>query len=157
MLSWRSSSIPIKKPFKICAFSFFAADPRVREQIKWNAPSFLIEDHFATFKLYPPNAIQLVLHTGAKVKNHPKTFVVDDPHHLLQWVTGDRCVLNSKICGTCQGDARSGSIDRKAVDQAALRTETSSCIIKTDWKTRFLANYSKAPQCLVSICPHAEL
>jgi hypothetical protein len=84
---------PYKETIQDLRFLILAADPRVREQIKWNAPSFLIEDHFATFKLYPPNAIQLVLHTGAKVKNHPKTFVVDDPHSLLQWATGDRCVL----------------------------------------------------------------
>jgi hypothetical protein len=84
---------PFKETIQDLRFLILSADPRVREQIKWNAPSFLIEDHFATFKLYPPNAIQLVLHTGAKVKNHPKTFVVDDPNSLLQWVTGDRCVL----------------------------------------------------------------
>ena len=87
---------PYKEIIQDLRLLILAADPRVSEQIKWNAPSFLIEDHFATFKLYPPNAIQLVLHTGAKVKNHPKTFVVDDPNSLLQWVTGDRCVLTLK-------------------------------------------------------------
>ena len=92
MLSWRSSA-SLKETIQDLRLLILASDPRVSEQIKWNAPSFLIEDHFATFKLYPPNAIQLVLHTGAKVKNQPKTFVVDDPHNLLQWVTGDRCVL----------------------------------------------------------------
>jgi hypothetical protein len=84
---------PFKETIQDLRFLILASDPRVREQIKWNAPSFLIEDYFATFKLYPPNAIQLVLHTGAKVKNHPKTFVIDDPHNLLKWATGDRCVL----------------------------------------------------------------
>jgi hypothetical protein len=70
-----------------------SADPRVKERIKWNAPSFFIDDDFATFRLQPPNAIQLVLHTGAKVKAQPRTFSIDDPHKLLKWAARDRCVL----------------------------------------------------------------
>jgi hypothetical protein len=63
------------------------------EEIKWNAPSFKIEDHFATFKLYPPKNIQIVLHTGAKPKTPLRAFTLDDPHKLLKWPTIDRCVL----------------------------------------------------------------
>ena len=70
-----------------------SADPRVNERIKWNAPSFFIDDDFATFKLQPPSTIQLVLHTGAKVKSQLRTFSIDDPHKLLKWAAGDRCVL----------------------------------------------------------------
>jgi hypothetical protein len=54
-------------------------DPRITEAVKWNAPSFKIDDHFATFKLHPPKDIQLVLHTGAKVKIPPREFHIDDP------------------------------------------------------------------------------
>jgi hypothetical protein len=68
-------------------------DPRITEEVKWNAPSFKIDDHFATFKLYPPKDIQLVLHTGAKVKSPPRDFQIDDPVHLLKWPAKDRCVL----------------------------------------------------------------
>ncbi len=68
-------------------------DRRVREEIKWNAPSFKIDDHFATFKLHPPKHIQLVLHTGAKAKSNTQTFVIDDPDGLLKWPASDRCVL----------------------------------------------------------------
>jgi hypothetical protein len=68
-------------------------DTRIREDIKWNAPSFLIEDHFATFKLHPFRTIQIVLHTGAKVKPGQAPFAVDDPCGLLKWAAPDRCVL----------------------------------------------------------------
>ncbi len=69
-------------------------DKRITEEIKWNAPSFKIEDHFATFKLYPQKNIQLVLHTGAKAKSNTKSFVVEDPDNLLKWPATDRCVLS---------------------------------------------------------------
>ena len=68
-------------------------DPRISEEIKWNAPSFRIEDHFATFRLHPPRQIQLVLHTGAKTRSNSKAFAIDDPSGLLKWPASDRCVL----------------------------------------------------------------
>lgn len=70
-----------------------AVDSRISEEIKWNAPSFKLEDHFATFKLHPPKNIQLVLHRGAKPKLVEKPFVLDDPHGLVNWKAPDRCVL----------------------------------------------------------------
>jgi hypothetical protein len=70
-----------------------AIDPRITEAITWNAPSFLIVDHFATFKLHPPTQLQLVLHTGAKLKAQPTEFVIADPHKLLIWPAKDRSVL----------------------------------------------------------------
>lgn len=69
------------------------ADPRIREAVKWNAPSFLIDRHFATFKLYPPKAIQLVLHTDAVAKKPARRFALDDPQGLVTWAAPDRCVV----------------------------------------------------------------
>ncbi|HUD41229.1 MAG TPA: DUF1801 domain-containing protein [Dokdonella sp.] len=68
-------------------------DPRIGEEIKWNAPSFKLDDHFATFKLHPPRQIQLVLHTGAKGRRDARAFRIDDPAGLLTWPATDRCVL----------------------------------------------------------------
>jgi hypothetical protein len=68
-------------------------DSSIVEEVKWNAPSFKIEDHFATFKLYPPKNIQIVLHTGEKPKTPLRTFMLDDPHQLLKWPAIDRSVL----------------------------------------------------------------
>ncbi len=69
-----------------------AADKRIQEGVKWNAPSFFIEDHFATLKLFPPDKVQVVLHTGAKAKSNSATMKVDDPAKLLKWAAKDRCV-----------------------------------------------------------------
>lgn len=69
-----------------------AESPEARQDL-WNAPSFKIDDHFATFKLHPPKSLQIVLHTGAKPKEPQRAFALDDPHDLLKWPAIDRCVV----------------------------------------------------------------
>lgn len=73
--------------------AILALDPRITEEVKWNAPSFRLDEHFATFRLHPPKGIQLVLHTGAKGKSNARSFTIDDPQGLLAWQASDRCVL----------------------------------------------------------------
>lgn len=65
-------------------------DPRVNESIKWNAPSFFIDDHFATFNLHYPDRIQVVLHAGAKVNPDAKQLEISDSAGLLKWAAVDR-------------------------------------------------------------------
>lgn len=84
---------PHKTAIQRLRLAIKAIDPAISEEIKWNAPSFKLGDHFATFKLYPPENIQLVLHTGAKPAVSPKEFRLDDPHQLLKWPAKDRCVI----------------------------------------------------------------
>jgi hypothetical protein len=70
-----------------------AADPAIREGIKWNAPSFAVRDWFATLNLRPNAPVRVVLHTGAKaVPGHPD-LVVDDPLGLLAWQGKDRAIV----------------------------------------------------------------
>ena len=66
-----------------------AVDPAVREQIKWNAPSFCTSEHFATFQLRAKNGVQIIFHLGAK-KRGGAALVVDDPAGLLEWLGPDR-------------------------------------------------------------------
>jgi hypothetical protein len=68
-------------------------DERIHEEVKWNAPSFRLDDHFATFRLHPAPAFQLVLHDGTKAKKPPRQFRLDDPEGLVKWAAKDRCVL----------------------------------------------------------------
>ena len=84
---------PHKAGIELLRAMILGLDARISEEIKWNAPSFKLNDHFATFKLYPPKNIQLVLHTGAKVKNNIKAFSIDDPDNLLKWPAADRSLL----------------------------------------------------------------
>lgn len=66
------------------------ADARIEESIKWNAPSFFIDDHFATFNLHYPDRIQIVLHAGARLNPDAKQFEISDPSRLLKWAAVDR-------------------------------------------------------------------
>lgn len=67
-----------------------AADPRIGEGIKWNAPSFHVAGrHFATMQLRRADRMMLVLHLGAGKQAMPAGAIVD-PGHLLTWLGADR-------------------------------------------------------------------
>jgi hypothetical protein len=69
-----------------------AADARIGEELKWNAPSFFTAEHFATFNLRARDGVQLVLHRGAKPRETPGRLPVDDPSGLLEWKANDRAI-----------------------------------------------------------------
>jgi hypothetical protein len=69
-----------------------SSDPRVRAEIKWNAPSFAIDDHFATTGVLKGGGVRLVLHTGARRRTAAKKIVIDDPEKLLDWRDADRAI-----------------------------------------------------------------
>ncbi len=73
--------------------AILAADPRLVERIKWNAPSFgLGDDDLLTMRLAPKDAFQLVFHRGvAKVAG---SVSVDDPDGVLDWKAPDRAVVD---------------------------------------------------------------
>lgn len=69
------------------------ADSAIREGIKWNSPSFRIDDWFATVNLRGKGGgerVWLILHTGAKKS---KAMKVADPQGLLKWLAKDRCLV----------------------------------------------------------------
>lgn len=84
---------PRKAEIEAVRALILSADPRIRESIKWNAPSFALADHFATFKLRPETTVQVVFHTGAKVKANPTAIKVEDPAGLLVWAAPDRALV----------------------------------------------------------------
>lgn len=70
------------------------ADPRVVEGLKWNAPSFAIDEHFATFQLRAKTGVMLVMHFGAKKRaSLPERTAIADPDGLLAWVAADRATI----------------------------------------------------------------
>jgi hypothetical protein len=56
-------------------------DPRITEQVKWNAPSFSYKGYMATFNLHATSHLHLVWHNGV---------VLDDPAGLLEGDYPDR-------------------------------------------------------------------
>lgn len=82
---------PLKSEMLALREIILTSDPDITEHIKWNAPSFCIndEDRF-TFKLNSPQAVDIVFHRGAKVKTIPAEKLIDDPDGLLKWATNDK-------------------------------------------------------------------
>ena len=68
------------------------ADARIGEEIKWNAPSFRLDEHFATMQLRSPKFVQLILHFGAK-KREVANLDIADPTGLLEWLGPDRATI----------------------------------------------------------------
>jgi len=84
---------PLKTEIEAVRAIILETDKRITERIKWNAPSFYLMDDFATFKLRPTGTVQVILHTGAKVKDSPAEIKINDTSGLLKWVAKDRCVV----------------------------------------------------------------
>lgn len=71
--------------------AILAADSRITEHVKWNAPSFCYDGvDRVTFQLKSPD-VQLIMHRGAKVAENTVVFV--DDSGLLDWRSGDRAVV----------------------------------------------------------------
>ena len=70
-------------------------DPRISEQVKWNAPSFAVgEADFATFHLRSRTGVQVVLHFGATPRPDSRVRAeVPDPVGLLDWRGADRATM----------------------------------------------------------------
>lgn len=67
--------------------------PDLVEKIKWNAPSFgLDEDDRITFRLQPGDKVDLIFHRGVARKDD--RFALADETGLLKFVAPDRAVLS---------------------------------------------------------------
>lgn len=66
------------------------ADERLVESVKWNAPSYAIDEHLVTLRLRPGDRIEVILHRGARVRSDTVVPVLDDDH--LEWRAPDRAV-----------------------------------------------------------------
>lgn len=87
----------LQHPFRDAIFSLratlLASNPAITERVKWNAPSFCLDDDDrATLRFPPKGGLQLILHRGAKVKP-TAGFVFDDPTGRVSWAAPDRGVL----------------------------------------------------------------
>jgi hypothetical protein len=85
---------PLKVDIETVRQIILNVDPGISESIKWNAPSFRTTDFFATFNLRSRDSVQLIFHTGAKVKATATTGInIADPAGLLNWLARDRCLV----------------------------------------------------------------
>jgi hypothetical protein len=80
------------------------AHPDLTEKIKWNAPSFgLDEDDRITFRLQPANKVDLIFHRGVARKDDEFSFA--DETGLLKFVAPDRAVLIFSDAADIEGKA----------------------------------------------------
>jgi hypothetical protein len=85
---------PCKPEIRALRQMLLGADLRIREEIKWNAPSFYTTEHFATFQLRAKAGVQIVFHLGAKVRDTATTGIqLADPTSLLTWLAKDRATV----------------------------------------------------------------
>ncbi|MDY0914610.1 DUF1801 domain-containing protein [Rathayibacter festucae] len=75
-----------------------AADERLVESVKWNAPSYAIGTHLVTLRLRPGDRVEAILHRGAAtLREHPLadalSDALSDPDGRLDWRAPDRAVL----------------------------------------------------------------
>lgn len=81
---------PLKPVVELLRESILAADAKLYERIKWNAPSFGYGDEDRiTFNLRARDNVQLIFHRGAKAKADT-SFKFSDPTQLINWITNDR-------------------------------------------------------------------
>jgi uncharacterized protein YdhG (YjbR/CyaY superfamily) len=84
---------PLKAEVEAIRRVILGADPKIREGIKWNAPSFRTTEWFATLNLRQDH-VWLILHLGAKKKAAAATGIdIPDPAGLLEWLAKDRAVV----------------------------------------------------------------
>lgn len=70
-----------------------AIGPDIVETIKWNAPNFDRGVDFATFNFRRPQAVLLILHTGARPKPEQPDIILADPLHLATRPDRNRAII----------------------------------------------------------------
>lgn len=81
---------PLKDALQEVRAVILGVRPDIAEGIKWNAPSFRVDEFFATASIRN-NAVMVILHQGAKVRDNTSELDVRDPDGLLVWHAKDRC------------------------------------------------------------------
>ncbi len=87
---------PLKQEVQEVRKIILQLDSQITEHIKWNAPSFCINDEDRiTFNFYGANKFRLVFHCGSKKKTQKesKEKLINDDSGLLEWVAGDRATI----------------------------------------------------------------
>jgi hypothetical protein len=72
---------PLKAEVQVLREMIKGVDPRITEQVKWNAPSFSYKGYMATFNLRATQHVHLVWHNGV---------ALEDPAGLLEGSYPDR-------------------------------------------------------------------
>ena len=142
---------PCKQEIQAIRKIILGVNPKITEEIKWNAPSFALGEHFVTFNGWAKDYVQLIFHHGPK-KTTSKGKPINDPDGLLEWLATDRASMRFEGMKDVRGKKSRAAEDREAVDQsdgadlvrcdagASRRREGNSCgcghCIRSTWTGR---------------------
>jgi uncharacterized protein YdhG (YjbR/CyaY superfamily) len=62
-----------------------AVDPRIKEEVKWNAPNFSYKDYIATFNLRTEEHVHLIFHNPAIASIHSEILEGDYPDRRMAY------------------------------------------------------------------------
>lgn len=100
----RTFEHPLKAEIEAVRALILDADTSIGEGIKWNAPSFCVQEYFATIHIKNTKAVQIILHLGAKARAS-KDFTIEDPNGLLEWLGKDRASVKFNELETIHANA----------------------------------------------------
>jgi hypothetical protein len=95
---------PLKADIETVRKLILGVSPAISDGFKWNSLSFRRSDWFATVNLRSKDVVQLVFHTGAKVKDNPEMKIAD-PSGLILWLAKDRCLITLGAGKTLKANA----------------------------------------------------
>ncbi len=81
---------PLKADYEAVRKAILDVDKSISEGVKWSSLSFRTTEWFATVNLRSRDAVQLVLHLGAKTGK--EAGAIPDPKGLLDWRGKDRAL-----------------------------------------------------------------
>ncbi|MEO8101993.1 MAG: DUF1801 domain-containing protein [Betaproteobacteria bacterium] len=82
---------PLKPELQAVRAIILGASPEISEAVKWNSPSFRVNEFFATISIRK-DMVWVILHLGAKVRdNSTAGMAISDPAGLLEWLARERC------------------------------------------------------------------
>lgn len=88
---------PLKAEIEAVRQLILGADPSIAEGMKWKSPSFRTDEYFATVHIRRQDAVQIILHLGAKVRpDIRERITVADSSSLLEWLGNDRACVKFK-------------------------------------------------------------
>lgn len=100
----RTLEHPLKAELAAVRSLILGADPSIAEGIKWNSASFRVEEYFATMHIKTTNAVQVIFHLGAKVKESG-AMTIEDPNELLDWLGKDRASVKLRDMNTIKANS----------------------------------------------------
>ncbi len=92
---------PFKAEVQAVREIILGVDPRITEQVKWNAPSFSYKGYLATFSLHRAQHAILIFHNGA---------ILDDQDGLLEGDYPDRRMVY--FAGMADVEAKRAGLER---------------------------------------------